>query len=247
MNSRILTVLFACALAPAAVAAAEPAPENTAAVPLAAEVSAPSARDQLLASLSRQLTDRFQVRGDLQIELMRPLTMPAEAGPVDLVILDCPPRLAASLVVRVRLERAGQVLGEQNFNLRAQLFRDVYFARAPLDRESPFDPAQLDTRRVDVLREHDTVAVGDCEGDYTLAASVSAGRMIIWRDITRRTLVRKGQIIEVAAVDGAMTITTKALAMESGAAGETIKVRNLTSRKDFTACVVSEAYAQVRF
>ena len=34
------------------------------------------------------------------------------------------------------------------------------------------------------------------------------------------------------------SITTQALAMENGAAGDSIRVRNLSSKKDFTAFVV---------
>jgi flagellar basal body P-ring formation protein FlgA len=132
-------------------------------------------------------------------------------------------------------------------SLRAQVFRDVYVVRTPLERDATFDPSQLDTRRVDVLRERDTVATSDCEGDFTFAMSVPAGRLLTWRDLAKRALVRKGQVIEVAAVDGTMTITTQALAMENGAAGDSIKVRNLTSKKDFTAYVVAEARAQVHF
>jgi flagella basal body P-ring formation protein FlgA len=71
--------------------------------------------------------------------------------------------------------------------------------------------------------------------------------LLAWRDLTRRSLIRKGQIVEVAAIDGTLTITTKALAMENGAAGDTVKLRNLESKKDFSALVVAEARAQVRF
>jgi len=227
-------------------------------VPVASGQSAPAVgvtpaailftQDQLLADLTRQLTERFQARGDLQLDLTRPLTqLPLSVGSVEVVVVDCPVRLTASLLLQVRLQSGGQSLGNFSLMLKAQLFQEVWVARTPIERGSNFDPNQLDTRRVDVLQQRDTVAAGSTETDFTYATSVTAGRMLTWRDLTRRSLIRKGQIVEVSAIDGMLTITTKALAMENGAAGDTVRLRNIESKKDFSALVVAEARAQVRF
>ena len=76
---------------------------------------------------------------------------------------------------------------------------------------------------------------------------MATGRVLTWRDVARRALVRKGDLVEVAAIDGPLTVTLKALAMQSGAAGEMVTVRNLESKKDITAQVVAENRVQVRF
>ena len=205
-------------------------------------------QEQLLADLTRQLTDHFQSRGDLQLDLLRPWPpLAATPGSVEVVILDCPARLTSSLLLQVRLQSGGRLLGDFSLQLKAQLMREVWVARTPIERDSNFDPNQLDTRRLDVLQERDTVPTDTAETDFTYASSVSAGRLLSWRNLTHRALIRKGQIVEVSAIDGMLTITTKALAMENGAAGETIKLRNLESKKDFSALVVAEARAQVRF
>jgi flagella basal body P-ring formation protein FlgA len=164
-----------------------------------------------------------------------------------MVILDCPARLTPTLLLQVQLQNDGHSYGTFSLMLKAQLFRDVWVARAPIERGTTFDPNQLDTRRVDVLQQRETVPSDGAETDFTYTTSVPAGRFLAWRDLTRRSLIRKGQIVEVAAIDGTMTITTKALAMENGAAGDTVKLRNLESKKDFSALVVAEARAQVRF
>ena len=65
--------------------------------------------------------------------------------------------------------------------------------------------------------------------------------------LSRRALVRKGEVIDVTATDGALSITMKALAMENGSAGETVRVRNIESKKEFPVLVVADARAQVRF
>jgi flagellar basal body P-ring formation protein FlgA len=227
-------------------------------VPVASGQSAPAAdsapvatcftQDQLLADLTRQLTERFQTRGDLQLDLNRPwapLSLPA--GSAEVVVVDWPVRLTSSLLLQVRLQSGGQTLGNFSLMVKAQLFRDVWVTRAPIERGVGFDPNQLDTRRVDVLQQRDTVPTDSSETDFTYVTNVPAGRLLVWRDLTRRSLIRKGQIVEVSAIDGTLTITTKALAMENGAAGDTVRLRNIESKKDFSALVVAEARAQVRF
>jgi flagella basal body P-ring formation protein FlgA len=245
MSSRVtLSFFFAVALcAMVSVASGQSTP---------ATVAAPApdgfTQEQLLADITRQLTERFQSRGDLQLELPRPWTpLSATAGSVEVVILDCPARLSSSLLFQVRLQSGGRSLGNFSLLLKAQLFREVWVARTPIEHGSSFDPNQLDTRRLDVLQQRDTVPTDNTETDFTYASSVPAGRLLTWRDLARRSLIRKGQIVDVAAIDGTLTITTKAMAMENGAAGDTVRLRNLESKKDFSALVVAEARAQVRF
>lgn len=252
MNPRSLTSLaFSLALlfaSPAALRAeTSAAPADAPATFVAADAGSAVTREQLLSELARQLSERFSLQGELQVELIRAWSPPTAAiHPVELVITECPATPAPSLLVRVRLQGAGPVI-DSTLSIRLQLFRDVWVARTPLERGQPFDPGQLDTRRIDVLQQRDSVPATEGDSNFVYASSVPAGRMLAWRDLGRRPLIRKGQVIEVAAVDGALTITTKALALENGAAGDTIKLRNLDSKKDFSALVVSEARARVRF
>ena len=86
-------------------------------------------------------------------------------------------------------------------------------------------------------------------GDQTFlfTRGVNSGRVVTWRDVARRPLVRKGDVVEVSATEGNLSITMKAIALQSGAQGEAVTLRNLESRKDFTAFVVDENRVQVRF
>jgi flagella basal body P-ring formation protein FlgA len=236
-----LLAVALCAMVQVASGQSAPAPAVTTAPALFTQ-------EQLLADLTRQLTDHFQTRGDLQLDLLRPWApLAVSAGPVEVVILDCPARLSSSLLLQVRLQSGGSSLGSFSLMLKAQLLRDVWASRTPIERGTSFDPGQLDTRHLDVLQQRDTVPADSTETDFTYASAVPAGRLLAWRDLTRRSLIRKGQIVEVSAVDGMLTITTKAMAMENGAAGDTVRLRNLESKRDFSALVVADARAQVRF
>ncbi len=75
---------------------------------------------------------------------------------------------------------------------------------------------------------------------------VPAGRLISWHDLAKKALVRKGDVVEVTIADGLLQITMKALALQNGANGDTVTVRNPDSHKDFSALVIAENHVQVR-
>ena len=58
--------------------------------------------------------------------------------------------------------------------------------------------------------------------------------------------MRKGDLVEVSVNEGALSVTMKGLALESGAQGDIVTVRNPQSRKDFVAVVTHENRVQVR-
>jgi flagella basal body P-ring formation protein FlgA len=137
--------------------------------------------------------------------------------------------------------------GETTFVLRASLWRDAWATRQPLTIGETFSVSSLETRRIDLLRERDALTASTGDESYIFARAVPAGRLLTWRDIARRPLVRKGDLVDVSAADGLLVVTMKALAMENGAKGETVTVRNPESRKDFAAMVIDENRVQVRF
>jgi flagellar basal body P-ring formation protein FlgA len=202
-------------------------------------------RISVLTDIAVQLAAHFRVEGDLQLETLRPLAVSLNASVSPVEIIEFPAALTSSMILRIRMGSGENA--EHTLVVRAQLFREVWATRVPVEREAGFDVSQLDTRRIDALRERDAIATNELCRDYSFSRSVPANRILTWRDVSRRPMVRKGQVIEVSAVDGPLSITMKALAMENGAAGETVKVRNLDSKKEFNALVVADSRAQVRF
>ncbi len=254
---------IAALLAPASLALAQslavaPAPDTagaSVAAPAAGETggissantTAVSKSAPFLADLTHQLSEHYKANGDLRVELLRAWSTPSDAtGPITVELLEAPALLSSNMLVRVHFQSGEKSLGETTLLLRAQLLREVWVARNPVNRNEVFDPSQLDTREVDALRERDTVSLTDGIADLTFNRPVPAGTVLTWRDVSRRALVRKGDVIEVSAVDGLISINMKALAMENGAAGEMVRVRNIESKKEFTALVTGQARAEVR-
>ena len=204
--------------------------------------------EQFLPQVSAQLAAHFGVAGELQLDLLRswqPISAPS--GEWAMTVVAPPQSLAPQMVVRVRLTTDQRTLGEWNLPMRAQLWSDALVVRQPLARGALLDPSQFDLRRVDSIREKDSIPAGANLSGLSVARGLGVGATLSWRDVARRTLVQRGNSIEVVAIDGSLTITMKALAMQNGALGETIVVRNPESRRDFSAVVTAENQVRVTF
>ncbi len=210
--------------------------------------AAPFAREQLVADLSRDLAAHFNLEGELQLELPRTWVPPlATASRWTVELAEFPSIASSAMLVRVRVFGDGALVADSSFVLRAAHIREVWIARQPVALGSVFDSAALDTRRVDLFRERDLLPTSAGDRGFVYTRSVSAGRPLTWRDLARRPLVRKGDLVEVSVSEGRLLVTMKGLALENGAEGDIVTVRNPQSRKDFVAVVTHENRVQVRF
>ena len=209
---------------------------------------APLTREQALTMLTRDLTAHFNLEGELQLESLRAWTAPTRIAAVwELSVIEYPNAPASSMLVRCRVLADTVSIGETTFVLRASLWRDAWATRQPLTIGETFSPSALEARRIDSLRERDVLPASAGDESFIFARAVPAGRLLTWRDISRRPLVKKGDLVDVSATDGLLVVTMKALAMQNGAKGETVTIRNPESRKDFAAMVIDENRVQVRF
>ena len=205
-------------------------------------------REQALAMLTRDLTAHFNLEGELQLESLRAWTAPTRTAAVwELNVIEYPNAPASSMLVRCRVLADTVPIGETTFVLRASLWRDAWATRQPLTVGETFRSSSLEARRIDTLRERDVLPASAGDESFIFARAVPAGRLLTWRDISRRPLVKKGDLVDVSATDGLLVVTMKAFAMQNGAKGETVTVRNPESRKDFAALVIDENRVQVRF
>lgn len=218
---------------------------------LRAGESAPAfERAALLDNLAAEIAAHYSIAENLEVDLVRPWTAPAaDAGeaPVEIAVIDYPEALASSMLVRVRYRQDQRILREDTLVLRVSLWREGMIAALPLKRGEPVSLQAVTTRRVDALRDRESLPVSVAGEDYVLAREIPAGRMLSWRDVIRRPLVHRGQMVEVQAGSGTLVITIKALAMQDGARGDNVRVRNLESKRDFVAKVTAENRAEVRF
>lgn len=244
----LLRSLFAFALVATAGAAPTPLDAPSPETPAVELVAGPLTREQFLGDLRRELAAHFNLEGDLQLELPRGWTSPSKpATRWTVEVTEFPALASAAMLVRYRIAADGVVAAENALVFTARHFRDVWVAREPINAGGTLDPAALDTRRVDLFRDREALPINGGDRNFIYARAVGAGRPLTWRDISRRPLVRKGDLVEVSISDGRLRVTMKGLALESGAQGDIVNVRNPDSRKNFAAVVTHENHVQVRF
>jgi flagella basal body P-ring formation protein FlgA len=106
-----------------------------------------------------------------------------------------------------------------------------------------------------VLEEGDLKVPGgdDARGWELIAALVGletrraiyAGRPVVAADLGPPTLVRRNAVVVMLYSDRGLGIRTEGRALESGGAGETVRVLNLTSRRSLLATVTGENQVEV--
>jgi len=208
---------------------------------------APLSPEQLLSCLAGDLQARFKLVGDLQIDFVNPWTPPNRlAREWKVSVVEYPSTANSSMVVRFRAYADSVQLEESTVILRASLWRDAWFAREPLAAGCTLDSPLIEPRRIDSFRMRDAIPVGSPEPDLIVTRSVEAGAMLSWHDVGHRPLVRKGEIVDVTASTGLLRVTMKAVALQSGALGDIVTVRNPESLKTIPALVVGDDRVEVR-
>ncbi|MEO6993945.1 MAG: hypothetical protein ABI273_09970, partial [Lacunisphaera sp.] len=127
-------------------------------------VAGPLTREVFINKLSTNFTAHFNLEGDLQLELLREWSAPDRvAREWTLDITEYPALASSAMLTRCRVLADGKVAGEYTITMHASLWREAWSARQPIAANSTFEPAELEVRRVDFLRERDALptAVGD--------------------------------------------------------------------------------------
>ena len=206
--------------------------------------------EAFVAEAEKELSAHLSLRGELKLTLAQPwkaLKLPVADFAV--AISEIPAGgINGTFLLRAKITSGGELVGDVQVSLRAQLWQEVWTAASRLDRGQALDRSLLTTSKADVLREGQPQLLAEIDPTtLEVAQTVNAGRPLTRRDVIERPLVRRGQVVEVVARQGMLAISMKALALESGAKGELIKLRNLESRKEFRGQILNENKVQVHF
>ena len=206
--------------------------------------------DAFVAEIEKELSARLALNGELKLTLAqpwKPLKLPASDFAV--AISETPAGgINGTFLIRAKITSGGETVADTQVSLRAQLWQEVWTAASRLERGQALDRSLLSTAKVDVLREQQPPLLAEVDpSTLEVAQTVNASKPLTRRDVIERPLVRRGQVVEVVARQGLLAISMKALALESGASGDLIKLRNLESRKEFSGQILNESKVQVHF
>jgi flagella basal body P-ring formation protein FlgA len=197
--------------------------------------------------LSGGIKHRYQVSGDISVQLSSEWVPIEATNEVILKIKDASPdELSPSTFIRFSLWESGQKLGSYSLPLRVSQLQDVYVTARTLTRGSKPNISDFKLQSVDVLKHHaNSVPSSTNLTGFELDSTLQPNTTLKWNHLSKSNLIKKGQVIDVYASGKGIYVTMKGLALENGHMDSLVKVRNLSSDKEFHAKVLSENSVKV--
>jgi flagella basal body P-ring formation protein FlgA len=195
------------------------------------------------------LSHRYQASGHVLARLSRewkPLNVP-----VDWEFKfqqSIPDELSANAFMRFSISSDGLDLGEWGYPVKCSQMVDVAVAKVPLNRGNRITPDLLSSSVMDALGSGANCVLSDARlNGYQVASSLKPGTVLKWSHLSKVTLVRKGQVVNVFASGKGIFVEMKGQAMEDGVEGSFVRIRNISSNREFQAKVLNETSVKVYF
>lgn len=204
----------------------------------------------LLDALREALVEHYELSGELTLQPLQrwnPMPLTSERWRVE--VLTYPGGgLEARFALTFRVHNEGRVVGQWTWPLLAQLWCEAYVARHQINAGSTLGAGDFITQKCDALSLRAALLPAKAKlANYQVRRTIDAGSPLYWNDLDARPLVLKGKTVSVLAEQGALSITMRAKAMEDGALGDIVNVRNLDSNKRIQGEVVDENTVRVYF
>ena len=204
----------------------------------------------VLDEIKFQIASHFAVQGDLRLYFEKPWQEIRMDSPVwEIVMTSLPAQgLRSRFYVSFELWIDGKRHMSRQEGMRSELWVDAYVAMQQIERGAVMRDGLVSVKPVDSLSFYQgCVDIGTNLTDYIAVNGIKAGEPVFWRDLRERPLIQKNALIDVVAEEGNLKITLKAKALEDGAKGQLIRIRNLQSSNDIQAEVIGINQAKVYF
>ena len=197
-------------------------------------------RDLLTATLQSEVV---KDRGELELRFSRPwspVSVPDE--PIALKLLDVPATgVTPNFIARFEITSGTERIGPWQVVLQARLWKEVLVAKSTLKRGGPLAGAEVTTEKRDVISMREPLeAASLSDSSLDLYEGVPAGQTVLARHVRARAIVQRGQFVDALMRDGMLSISLKVEALGDGATGQTIRVRNPKTKREFYAKIQDE-------
>ena len=159
-----------------------------------------------------------------------------------------PDELSSNAFLRFSISSDGVDIGEWGYPVKCSQMVDVAVAKVPLNRGSRITPDLFSSSVMDALGSGANCVLSDARlNGYQVASSLKPGTVLKWSHLSKITLVRKGQVVNVFASGKGIFVEMKGQAMEDGVEGSFVRIRNISSNREFQAKVLNENSVKVYF
>ena len=205
-------------------------------------------RDLAESEVRERITEELQRRyarngGEIEVRMSRPWrTVSVPDDSIELRLHDLPAAGLQSLVsLKVEVLAAGEPVGNWFQPIQVRHWCEVPVAASALRRGLPLADAETVLERRDVLASRGVLrSLPAAAQDYELAESLAPGQALSDRSLRLKTVVFRGRRIDARIQAGTLEITTKVEALEDGYPGQSIRVRNPQSKREFRGVVQAE-------
>jgi flagella basal body P-ring formation protein FlgA len=187
-------------------------------------------------------------KGQVELRLTRQwVTMNMPAEPLTLRVIDMPANgLTTLCVLRSEIRCGDELIGTWSIPIEAHLWRDVWVAQSPMKRGDRLLTSDLSKERRDILQLKDVCLSQSLDDDsLELTENLNVGSALLNRSVRAHPVIQRGRMVDAVVTEGVMMITVKALALEDGATGQTIRMKNPKSGGEFRGKVQNEQTVQV--
>ena len=197
------------------------------------------------------LSHRYQAVGHILVRLSR--EWKSMNVPVDWKFefqQSIPDELSSNAFLRFSISSDGEDIGEWGYPVKCSQMVDVAVAKVPLNRGSriTITPESFSSSAMDALGSGANCILSDARlNGYQVASSLKPGTVLKWSHLSKMTLVRKGQVVNVFASGKGIFVEMKGQAMEDGVEGSFVRIRNISSKREFQAKVLNENSVKVYF
>ena len=198
---------------------------------------------QLLPMVTEALQKAFEIN-DAKLVLAPTRQLPAVPVPADAlvqvqIVSHQPNGPAAFIRTQYTLLVDGRRTGEWTGFFRAQLFKEVWLAGKIAPRHATLDKIKLIRKEVDVINLRTGVWEGAPDSTLQLTQSLGTGMVLLPRHVRRTPVILRNNVVTGVLLYKALRIELRnLLALEEGAPGDIIRLRNNSSFKEIRGKII---------
>jgi len=217
---------------------------------------ATAAREVLASKLIPLIADALSKsleidQGKLVLEPSRalnPVSVPKDTANISIQLIAQPyARPTSFMKVQYTVLADGSPSGTHTSYFKAQLIQDVWIAQKIAQRGKTLGETRLIKKKTDVINLRESVWLGKPDQTLQFITTVSAGTVIQERHLRRTPAILRNQTVEAVLQHKTLEIRLRVIALEDGAPGDVIRLRNTSSAKEIRGQIINSRKVKVNY
>lgn len=210
-------------------------------------------------AIAKHVADALGVEQDdvlVEIKKLPDLAFDPAAGQISLQPLDHADQMIGNRSITLGVFQNGQLLERVQVGANTYYLRDVLVARVPIEKGEQLSPSNSFMKKAKFDRVATTRLIDQTAFGQTTSRRIRGQQMIRSADLQKRRtqygdaeiVIRSRSLVTAVAVKGSLRVTMSGLeAMRSGKQGDTIPLKNLSTKKVIYGRIIGPNQVEVLF